>query len=102
MSSHEPLEEAPEAPLLTIEEAARVLRIGRSLAYQLANEYLDTGGVAGMPDDPAHAGVPSGAAVGAPRARSHRAGRPALRRRGAVGSGRCQVTTRLHPTSIER
>jgi hypothetical protein len=41
--------DASETPLLTIEEAARVLRIGRSLAYQLANEYLATGGTAGMP-----------------------------------------------------
>jgi excisionase family DNA binding protein len=40
---------ASQCPLLTVEEAARVLRIGRSLAYQLANEYLATGGTAGMP-----------------------------------------------------
>lgn len=39
----------PACPLLTIEEAARVLRIGRSLVYQLANEYLATGGTSGMP-----------------------------------------------------
>ena len=39
----------PAAPLLTIDEAARVLRIGRSLAYQLAHEYDATGGVAGLP-----------------------------------------------------
>jgi hypothetical protein len=35
--------------LLTIEEAARVLRVGRSLAYQLAHEYLSSDGRAGMP-----------------------------------------------------
>ena len=41
----------PEEPhrLLTVTEAAGVLRIGRSLAYQLAHEYLHTGGTAGMP-----------------------------------------------------
>jgi hypothetical protein len=35
--------------LLTIEEAARMMRIGRSLAYQLAHEYLNSGGTAGLP-----------------------------------------------------
>ena len=35
--------------LLTVEEAARMLRIGRSLAYQLANRYERTGGLEGMP-----------------------------------------------------
>lgn len=38
-----------ESVVLTVDEAAYVLRIGRSLAYQMANEYLATGGVAGMP-----------------------------------------------------
>lgn len=37
------------APLLTVGEAAGVLRIGRSLAYQLAGEYATTGGVSGLP-----------------------------------------------------
>ena len=36
-------------PMLTVEEAARALRIGRSLGYQLANEYLVSGGLTGMP-----------------------------------------------------
>ena len=49
MDSPEQLVDVPATPLLTIEEASRVLRIGRSLAYQLANEYLATGGVAGVP-----------------------------------------------------
>ena len=39
----------PTAPVLTVEEAASVLRIGRSLAYQLAREYDATGGVSGLP-----------------------------------------------------
>ncbi len=50
MRSSDAFVEAGEPrPLLTIEEAARVLRIGRSLAYQLAREYLQSGGTTGMP-----------------------------------------------------
>ena len=41
------LEDLPA--MLTVEEAARVLRIGRSLAYQLATRYLDSGGTDGLP-----------------------------------------------------
>jgi len=36
-------------PLLTVEEAAGLMRIGRSKAYALAHEYLNSGGTAGMP-----------------------------------------------------
>ena len=38
-----------EVPVLTIGEAAGLLRIGRSLAYQLAGEYIASGGVSGLP-----------------------------------------------------
>ncbi len=35
--------------LLTVEESASVLRIGRTLAYQLAQEWLATDGERGIP-----------------------------------------------------
>ena len=42
--------DAVELPaLLTIEEAARVLRVGRSIAYQLARRYFDGDGTEGLP-----------------------------------------------------
>jgi Helix-turn-helix domain len=35
--------------LFTVEEAARVLRIGRTSAYELVRRYLATGGAEGVP-----------------------------------------------------
>ena len=39
--------EVPE--VLTVEEAARLLRISRGLAYQLARRFVDSGGQEGLP-----------------------------------------------------
>jgi excisionase family DNA binding protein len=40
----------PDLPdVLTVEEAAAALRIGRTAAYQLARRYLATDGAEGMP-----------------------------------------------------
>ncbi|MCU1450391.1 MAG: hypothetical protein JWP02_2561 [Acidimicrobiales bacterium] len=36
-------------PLLTVEEAAKVLRIGRTKAYAMANEWRATNGRSGLP-----------------------------------------------------
>lgn len=41
------IESQPE--MLTLMEAAVILRIGRTTAYQLAAEYLRTGGTRGLP-----------------------------------------------------
>ncbi|MBI2169873.1 MAG: helix-turn-helix domain-containing protein [Actinobacteria bacterium] len=50
-STHElsstPLGELP--PVLTVEEAAKVLRIGRGAAYELARRYRATEGREGLP-----------------------------------------------------
>ena len=35
--------------LMTVVEAADTLRIGRSLAYTLAREYVESGGTSGLP-----------------------------------------------------
>ena len=40
---------AEAAEVLTLMEAATLLRIGRTTAYELAHEYLDTGGTSGLP-----------------------------------------------------
>jgi hypothetical protein len=49
MSSSEDLAESEELSLLTMREATEVLRIGRTLGYQLAHEYLNSGGTSGLP-----------------------------------------------------
>jgi excisionase family DNA binding protein len=46
-SSPMPLEDLPE--FLTVEEAAAVLRIGRTSAYLLAQQWRLTGGETGLP-----------------------------------------------------
>lgn len=50
MRVEEPFASVAELPLLlTVEEAAAVLRIGRTLAYSLARRYEESGGVVGLP-----------------------------------------------------
>lgn len=41
------LEDLPD--VLTVEEAARVLRIGRGAAYELARQWRESGGLHGLP-----------------------------------------------------
>ena len=48
MSSLGDFAEPFEHQLLTLGEAAQVLRIGRSLGYQLAHEYLNSGGTSAV------------------------------------------------------
>jgi hypothetical protein len=38
-----------QPPFLTVEQAARVLQLGRSKAYELTVEWDRTGGVSGIP-----------------------------------------------------
>jgi len=41
---------SPDAPdFLTVEEAARILRIGRTAAYELARSWRETNGERGLP-----------------------------------------------------
>lgn len=50
MSEVASLDQRPDEPLLyTVEEAAELLRIGRTLAYKLARLYEATGGREGLP-----------------------------------------------------
>lgn len=49
MSSLEEFAESEEHPLLTMREACKILRIGRTLGYQLAHEYLNSGATSGLP-----------------------------------------------------
>jgi len=48
--AHEPSTRADAAPqFLTVEEAAALLRIGRTSAYELARRWLATSGREGLP-----------------------------------------------------
>lgn len=50
MTALDPATDPGELPLLlTVEEAARVLRIGRSHGCDMAGEYLGNGGTSGLP-----------------------------------------------------
>lgn len=50
MSVGTPIPPPDQVLLLTIEEAACILRVGRSLAYDLARQYEATGGTTGLPN----------------------------------------------------
>lgn len=43
------MHESPSPQTLTVEEAAGILRIGRTAAYALAREWRSTGGRSGLP-----------------------------------------------------
>ena len=49
MSSRSHRSEPEEPHLLTVLEASDHLRIGRTLGYQLADDYLRSGGTTGLP-----------------------------------------------------
>ena len=49
MPSQDLRTEAAEPLLVMGDEAARLLRVGRSRAYELAHDYLNSGGTTGLP-----------------------------------------------------
>ena len=49
MSVFDEVFESSAPALMTVSEASKVLRIGRQLAYDLANEYLASNGASGLP-----------------------------------------------------
>ena len=44
-----PIDTVPLPDLLTVEEAARLIRVGRTKAYAMAREWRDSGGRSGLP-----------------------------------------------------
>lgn len=93
MSSQEDFAESEEYPLLTMREATKILRIGRTLGYALAHENLNSGGTSGLPViqfSKECYRVPRWAADGT---RDDRPGRAAVRCGGTRrGSLRCTLT----------
>lgn len=49
MSSFIPPDSDEYLVLVTVEEAAHLMRIGRTKAYAMAREYLNSGGTSGLP-----------------------------------------------------
>jgi hypothetical protein len=98
--SWRPMPTTPELPdFLTVEEAARVLRIGRTAAYALARTWRDTNGREGLP------AVPFGRLLRVPRvALEEMAGgsitaTPACRQGAAAGVGGTDCEAIEAPTS---
>ena len=78
MSSLGHLAEPEQHELLTVQEASGCLRVGRTLGYQLACDYLRSGGTDWAPGDPARREVPAGPSVGARRVDDDRPAGPAV------------------------